>query len=116
MVNLLKRLEIESSEKWMEWREKIPFLKIPSDCEVKVNPPFAGALIRFVVRKNNREVSVYLDVNNSLGYYDLEETPYWEIFLLSQTDALNSNYKDIERFELNDVHGLLNGIKSLLEG
>nr|WP_302577875.1 hypothetical protein [Methanobrevibacter arboriphilus] len=114
MSDFIKRYEIESSENWMEWRNKIPYLDFPSDWQIKINPPFGGALIRFNAKKNDKEVSVYLDVNNALGYYDLEGTPYWEIFLLSQIMS-DKNYKDIERFELNDVEGLLKGIKSLLE-
>lgn len=60
-----------------EWASKIPYMSLPSDVEFKVIPPFAGAVARFMVKKGNRTVSVYLDCYSILGAMN---KPYWEIY------------------------------------
>ena len=71
------RYEIEHDEKWREWSDKIPALKFPPDWEVKIIPPFAGAIVRFTVEGLVYNVSVYLDVYDRLGCYG---KPYWEVY------------------------------------
>jgi hypothetical protein len=56
-----------------------PYLSFPSDWEVQPVPQFGGSYWRFLVRKRgsrNHGVSVYLDVDDSLGAMGV---PYWEI-------------------------------------
>jgi hypothetical protein len=59
------------------WSGKIPYLKFPNDVEVKVIPPFSGAVVRFLVKKGEKSVSCYLDCYGILGAMD---KPYWEIY------------------------------------
>jgi len=61
------------------WGQKLPFLSFPVDWEVKIIPPFNGALARFLVRKKGTDkiVSVYFDAYNRLGVYS---GPYWEVY------------------------------------
>lgn len=84
--------------------EKIPCLKFPSDYEVKIIPPMAGAIIRFHIKKGKALVSVYLDFYDMLGYYG---SPYWEIY----------PYKDGDTYRcgLNDTDELLEAIEESLE-
>lgn len=72
-----RRVNVERDECWSEWVNRIPALKFPSDWEIKIIPPFRGAMVRFGVRHNNIALSVYLDVNCRLGYFD---GPYWEVY------------------------------------
>lgn len=90
-----------------EWGPKIPYLKFPSDCEVKVIPPFGGANVRFLVKKNEKVISVYLDCYANLGAMDV---PYWEIYpyqgdtyrcFLNEADDLMEKIEE----ELNNLDG-----------
>lgn len=60
-----------------KWAKEIPFIKFKEDWEVKVVPPYSGAVVRFHVQKGSAHVSVYLDCYDALGYV---EQPYWEIY------------------------------------
>ena len=109
-----ERQLVERHEGWNKWCSQIPKLHFKEDWEVRVIPPFMGALTRFTVSKGDRSVSVYLDVNGSLA--PIEE-PYFEIydgtdimrFLMNDEDAkemmetirkvLDDNYYLNERFE-----------------
>lgn len=86
---------VEDSFEWRKWAEEIPFIKWPSDWEVKAIPPFAGAIIRYHIKtKNCKSVSVYLDCYDCLGFVN---QPYWEVYpidndcercLMAETDKL----------------------------
>ena len=60
-----------------EWTSSIPPITFPSDWQVHIVPPFAGAVVRFLVAKDNKYASIYLDGYGILG---AEEEPYWEVF------------------------------------
>jgi hypothetical protein len=90
------RYNVEASESWREWCEKVPFIRFPADWDVRVIPPFAGALARFIVRLPDGETrSVYLDVNNSLGFYADPPEPYWEVYPY-QGDTGRCDMADVE--------------------
>ena len=98
--NKTKRLEIEAIEKWESWIDKIPKLHFAEDWDIKIIPPYLGAMVRFVVTQKDATVSVYLDCNQMLGYADGD--PYWEIY---------PNYDgDTQRFSIEDSKGLLAAI------
>lgn len=83
---------------WDKWREEIPFINFPERFEVKIIPPFAGAVARFQIRdKEYRDtwVSVYLDCYDALGYYG---EPYWEIYPYNE---------DVYRCRMNDIDELI---------
>lgn len=96
--------QIEISYKYEEamehskWMKEIPFIEFPAGFKVKFSPPFAGAVVRFIVQKKDVSVSVYLDCYNNLGY---ESKPYWEVYpsfdggtfrcYIHETDKLVSN-------------------------
>lgn len=49
-----EKIDIYMYDKIMEsrkWTQEIPFLQFQSDWEVKIIPPFAGAVIRFLIKK-----------------------------------------------------------------
>ena len=81
-----------------KWVKEIPFISFNPKWKVKVVPPFTGAVIRFVVSFNNREISVYLDCYRTLGTCS---HPYWEAYPIND---------DTARFGMNDVDSLIETI------
>jgi len=87
--------EVCRDHEWGKWREEIPFIKWPSDWEVKAIPPAGGAIIRYEVKTPNCElISIYLDCYDLLG---IMGQPYWEVYcfngepercLMNETDEL----------------------------
>ena len=100
------RAYIENKYEYHKWEKEIPFLKFKESWEVKILPPFGGAIIRFAVKKKETEwVSVYLDCYDNLGC--MGKKPYWEIF----PNKENTN----ERFWMDETNELLSAIQSALE-
>lgn len=97
----LARARIERDEDWQTWIEKIPFIKFPRSWEVRIIPPFCGAMTRFQVRgpKSENTVSVYLDCHQRLGCWD---GPYWEVY---------PYHDDVGRCDIDDTEDLLRMIK-----
>jgi hypothetical protein len=86
--------DLEISMEWGKWRNEIPFLRFLNEWEVRVIPPITGAVVRFIVKMGEAEVSVYLDCYENLGMFG---EPYWEIYpyeddtfrcKMADTDAL----------------------------
>ena len=104
------RLIIEGKEKWREWAQKIPSVRFDSDWDVRVIPPFSGAIARFWVSKGDNHVSVYLDAYSKLGWvYDSndEPIPYYEIYPAPDGDA--------KRYYLSEVNQMMSDIRTVLE-
>ena len=96
---LVKRNEVEQLMEYRKWTKEIPQLQFNSEWRVKVIPPFGGAIVRFIVENNGKEISVYLDCYDELGCYG---EPYWEM----------SPFKgDTYRCDMNDTGTLLRMIK-----
>lgn len=77
MDSYMKRLEVEKDEEWTKWMNEIPALKFKDDWEVRIVPPFGGAMVRFWIDKGENHVSVYLDCHERLG---CGGGPYWELY------------------------------------
>lgn len=92
------RSTIETTEKWRENSMLIPYIQFKPEWEVKIIPPFTGAIVRFMVRYNGNTVSVYLDFFDNLGLYG---EPYWEVYPVND---------DTARHAMNDISGLLDSI------
>ena len=52
---------------WDKWCKEIPRLNFRSDWNVKIMPPFGGAIIRFNCEKNGNYADVYLDCYDEKG-------------------------------------------------
>lgn len=105
-MSITERINLEYRESWREWVEKIPYIPFKPDWEVAVIPPFSGALVRFRVRlrsDENATVSVYLDVDDNLGYMG---KPYWEIY---------PYYGDTHRSLLDEIDDLVLKIDESLQ-
>jgi len=86
-----------------KWVGEIPFIKFPSDWKIQIVPPFSGATVRFVVKKNKAHVSVYLDCYNNLGLYghnaendNFVAEPYWEVYPYNE-DAYRCGMDEIKK-------------------
>ena len=87
-----------------KWKKEIPYIQFPTDWKVQISPPFAGAVVRFRVKKDNAEVSIYLDCYDRLGCYG---EPYWEVY---------PHQGDVYRCDMVDTESLLKAIlESILE-
>jgi hypothetical protein len=96
--------EIGRLFEWDRWCREIPKIKFKRTWDVQVIPPFAGAVVRFVVSKGKARVSVYLDCYDNLGYFG---EPHWEIY----PDSEDTN----ARFAMNDTETLLKEIDKSLK-
>lgn len=90
---------------WEKWRAEIPYLNFPRKWEVKIIPPFTGAVIRFWVKTKSMTdedaISIYLDCYDVLGFVG---QPYWEVYpdkngdtsrcLMNETEELLAIIKD----------------------
>lgn len=76
------------------WCDKIPFIPFKPGWLVKVIPPFAGAVARFLVSTDGKNyVSVYLDCYSQLGTWD---SPYWEVYPYDG-DTFRCNMNEVGR-------------------
>ena len=89
---------------WDKWSKEIPRLNFNSDWNVRIIPPFGGAIIRFNCEKNGNHADVYLDCYDELGYFG---SPYWEIYPYDN---------DVYRCGINETEELLQRISEVLEG
>ena len=69
----------------------------------KIIPPFAGAIVRFMIDKGDKHVSVYLDCYDNLGCFG---SPYWEIYPYEE---------DVYRTSMENVDDLMLRIGQILD-
>lgn len=109
--SFMERSLVEAKEEWCtKWVKEIPYLRFDNDWEVKIIPPFAGALARFIVKKGDKTVSVYFDGYSQLGYmYDKNDNPipYFEIYPAPDTE-------DVKRYYTNETDEMLDDIRKVL--
>lgn len=112
MGTFLKRLEVEKAENWRDIVSQVPYIAFPYSWKVAIVPPFAGAVARFLIRreainekgeKTFASVSVYLDWHSQLGSV---QEPYYELY-----PAKNG---DTDRFLLNDTDAMIEAIEAAL--
>jgi len=96
---------LEEKLGYHKYVDKMPYLKINSDWQIKVIPPFGGAMVRYRIRRKDVEVSVYLDCHSMLGS---TSTPYWEMYPTEDGDAV--------RWDMDDIDGLYMGMLCSLYG
>lgn len=98
-----KVYEVERIMEYAKWCGEIPHIKFPTDWEVQIIPPFAGAVARFKIRKGDANVSIYLDCYDRLGCYG---QPYWEVY---------PHHDDVFRCDMADTDSLLKAIAESIE-
>lgn len=93
----------EELQEHTKWLNEIPYFKIDPSWEIQISPPFNGAVVRFRIKKNEAQVSVYLDCYDRLGIFG---SPYWEVYPFDV---------EVERVEMADVNKLLKLISLSIE-
>lgn len=93
-------------------KSKIPPLHFKTEWDVRIIPPFGGAMMRFTVDHNGKHVSVYCDFFQNLGCF---RGPYWEMYPRSYKWN-GEPYTDVMRFALNDTESLIANIDAELRG
>ena len=110
----VERSQLEHREEWGKWGKEAPWLQFPPELEVKITPPFSGAMARFRVRfvGGEHEVSVYWDCHDALG---LMNKPYWEIYPVKTKDLDDEDQYDTARFVAGEEPEMMVAIiKSLM--
>jgi hypothetical protein len=98
----IKRFEVESLEKWKDIIDEVPSLRFKSEWDVKIIPPFSGAVARFFILKDGKQVcSVYLDWHDRLASVG---QPYYELYPFED---------DAKRYLLNEIDELMSDIDKL---
>lgn len=101
-MDFMKRVEVESAENWSDICKEVPALNFKPEWEVKIIPPFGGAVARFQIEKNGKFVcSIYLDWYDKLGIFG---EPYYELYPWES---------DIKRYSLSETDELLADIETL---
>ena len=88
---------LQETRKWMR---ELPYLHFKQEWNVRIIPPFGGAIIRFFIDYNNKHVSVYFDAYDELGFVG---EPYFEFYdgeecyryLMNESEEMMG---DIEKF------------------
>lgn len=96
------RVQIECEQEWDRVRDELPWFSFPAHLQVKVIPPFMGALARFLVKnpETGDLASVYYDEWGMLG----ADKQYWEVYVHGETT----------RFDRDDVVAMTNFIDNQL--
>ena len=90
-----------------KWITELPICHFEKEWDVKIIPPFGGAVIRFWINYNDRHVSVYFDAYSELGYMcDENENPipYFEYY----------DGEECYRYYMNEVDKMMEDIKNFL--
>ena len=107
--------KVEEQYEWNKWAEEIPFLNFREDWQVKIIPPYAIGIVRFLVKKGDAQVSVYLDCYDMAGYV---REPYWEIYPHEYRDfdvGEMDGMWECSRYYLHETEDLVEGIKESFE-
>lgn len=100
--NIMMVYAYEKSKEFMRWKKELPYLNFKNEWNVKIIPPFGGAIIRFYIEYNNKHVSVYFDGYDSLGFMG---EPYFEYY----------DGDDCYRYLMNESKEMMEDIARFLE-
>lgn len=99
--------DYERLQECRKWGREIPALHFEREWDVKIIPPFGGAVIRFCINHNGKHASVYFDAYSELGYvYDEYDNPipYFEFY----------DGEDCRRYYMNESEQMMEDIKNYL--
>lgn len=97
----------EALQEHRKWMREIPVLHFEKEWDVRIIPPFAGAVIRFTVDYNSKHVSVYFDGYSELGYMEDENgkpIPYFEYY----------DGEECYRYYMHETERMMEDIKNFL--
>ena len=91
-----------------KWINELPVFHFEKEWDVKIIPPFGGAVIRFYINYNDKHVSVYFDAYSQLGWMVDENKnpiPYFEYY---------DGEKYCYRYRMNEIDKMMKDIKNFL--
>lgn len=96
---------------YREWMTKLPAFHFDKEWDVRIIPPFGGAIIRFTIEYKGKHISVYFDAYSNLGFVYEDNNgekpiPYFEYY-----DGDN-----IHRYYLNEADQMMEDIREFLNG
>lgn len=97
------RARADQIYEYRDWSKRIPPLHFKYEWNVKIIPPFSGAIARFFIEYNERHISCYLNCYDELGCYG---EPYWEIYPYQD---------DVWRCGMMETEELMKKIEEVLE-
>ena len=100
--------KVEQMHDFRGWSHKLPAFHFDKEWDVKIIPPFGGAVIRFYINHNGKHVSVYLDGYSELGYVVDENDkpiPYFEYY----------DGEECYRYYMDESEQMMADIKRFLE-
>lgn len=107
---------LKISEVYLAVRDApIPALHFKPEWDVRIIPPFGGAMMRFMVEHNGKYVSVYCDFYSQLGFFNGGTDPYWEMYPRTFQNG-GEPFTDTMRFALADADELIKNIDAELRG
>jgi len=107
--------EMKETFEWNKWSNEIPFLSMKEDWEVKIIPPYGVGVARFLIKKDEASVSIYLDCYRMAG---ATPKPYWEIFpheYQTFEDAEMEGMWIAKRYYLDESEELVDGIEESIQ-
>lgn len=99
--------EYDRLQEHSKWLKELPVLHFEKEWDVKIIPPFGGAVIRFWIFYNNKKVSVYFDAYAELGWMtddDGNPIPYFEYY----------DGEETYRYHMNESEQMMEDIKNFL--
>lgn len=100
-MNTFNIYKCEELQEYRKWMKEIPAFHFEKEWNVKIIPPFGGAIIRFYIDYNDKHVSVYFDAYDRLGFMG---EPYFEFY----------DGEECYRYLLNESEKMMDDIKSFL--
>lgn len=100
--------QYEKLQECREWGAKLPSFNFEKEWNVKIIPPFGGAVIRFCIEHNGKNVSVYFDGYSELGWVMDDQDnpiPYFEYY----------DGEECYRYYINESEKMMDDIRNFLE-
>ena len=99
--------KVEQMHDFRGWARKLPAFHFDKEWDVTIIPPFAGAIIRFIIDYNGKYVSVYFDAYSELGWVcdeNEQPMPYFEYY----------DGEDTYRYYLDESEKMMSDIRNFL--
>lgn len=93
--------EYDRLQETRKWMQELPYLHFKKEWNVRIIPPFGGAIIRFCIDYNGKHVSVYFDGYDELGFV---REPYFEFY----------NGEECYRYLMNESEEMMRDIENFL--
>jgi hypothetical protein len=105
---LLTIAHYDNIQESKKWNKKLPVFHFKQEWNVRIIPPFQGAIIRFTIKYNGKRVSVYFDGYSRLGQMhdsNYKPIPYFQCTY--EKDSIKYYYLDESENMMKDIETFL---------